>query len=274
MRLANPGALLIKKLPERLGEFAEFGMVRPDLSVQLPDGFLDGGDFFVPEMLDMEVEDGGDINIRYALEQLFRLRDMGGSSHFLEQDQALDELVLMAAVVEFDAAGGQATGGEVELFLRLSEEGFHALVQGVGRCSDDGLRLVIPLDFGDPMQGGEQFIPVGFREFLPEPVGELIAEETGKISFIRVALVVKPDEAVDIGAAERSDAVETFVVIPAGERLLVEIQMPVVLAFADAVLEIWGEVSGGAVASTRLENAFNKLPDPGQSGLIGFAVHA
>ena len=154
--------LFIEKFPERLGEFADFGMVRPDLSVQLPDGFLDGRDFFVPEMLDMEVEDGGDINIGYALEQLFRLRDMGGCGYFLEQDQALDELVLMASVVEFDATGGQATGCEVELFFRLLEEGFHALVQGMGRCGNDGLRLVSAFGFGDPMQGGEQFIPVGF----------------------------------------------------------------------------------------------------------------
>ena len=109
---------------------------------------------------------------------------------------------------------------------------------------------------------------------MPEPVGEFIAEETGKISFIRVALVMKPNEAVDIGAAQRSDTVETFVVIPAGERLPAEIQMPVILAFADAVLKIGREVSGGAGAGIGLEHAPEQCADPGGKRCCRFAVHA
>lgn len=43
-------------------------LVRPELSVQLADGFLDGGNLFVPKMRHMQVEDGGDVDVGNAFE--------------------------------------------------------------------------------------------------------------------------------------------------------------------------------------------------------------
>lgn len=42
--------LFIEKSPERFGELVHLRLVRPELPVQLADGFLDGGNLFVPEM--------------------------------------------------------------------------------------------------------------------------------------------------------------------------------------------------------------------------------
>lgn len=123
---------------------------------------------------------------------------MGGCRHVFEQDQALDQLVFMAAVVEFDVPGGQAGGGEREFFFRLQEEGFHALQQGMRWRGNAWKRLITLRHFRHPIQGGAQFVAVGLGEFLPEPVRDFIPEEASKIGFIRVAVVMETDEAVDI----------------------------------------------------------------------------